>query len=221
MFIILRLQSLSPDEITTSVSNCKYVSVAVKVSGDGSCDTPGHSAKFCCHSLVQLVQSNEVANSNCMEGEGLKRGVEQLSREHSPTEAQKLRSVERVQDRRKNQTPSRRKPDSKRRRVRRKQEVGKSGWTDELNRISQSACRIFLSLPMLNRMELDQGVPEDLGLFMFVCFSQKTPEVKVQRMTEEIIQKTDKPISMLKIVKLYMQLVTAVLLQNYGQNRRF
>ena len=56
---------------------------------------------------------------------------------------------------------------------------------------------------------------------MFVCFSQKTPEVKVQRMTEEIIQKTDKPISMLKIVKLYMQLVTAVLLQNYGQNRRF
>ena len=164
MFIILRLQSLSPDEITTSVSNCKYVSVAVKVSGDGSCDTPGHSAKFCCHSLVQLVQSNEVANSNCMEGEGLKRGVEQLSREHSPTEAQKLRSVERVQDRRKNQTPSRRKPDSKRRRVRRKQEVGKSGWTDELNRISQSACRIFLSLPMLNRMELDQGVPEDLGI---------------------------------------------------------
>ena len=32
---------------------------------------------------------------------------------------------------------------------------------------------------------------------MFVCFSQKTHEVKVQRMTEEIIQKADKFVSML------------------------
>ena len=80
-----------------------------------------------------------------MEGEGLKRGVEQLGGEHSRTEAQKLRAVERAQDRRKNQTPSQRKRDSKRR-VRRKQEVGKSGWTDELKRISQSARGIFRRL---------------------------------------------------------------------------
>ena len=40
-----------------------------------------------------------------MEGEGLKRGLEQLRREHSPTDAQKLRAVERAQDSRKNQTP--------------------------------------------------------------------------------------------------------------------
>ena len=159
MFIILRLRSLSPDEITASVSNCKYVSVAVKVSGDGRCDTPGHSAKFCCYSLimhnskiidVQLAQSNKVANSNSMEGEGLKRGVEQLRREHSPTDAQKLRFVERAQERCKNQTLSRRKRHSKRH-VRRKQEVDKSGWTDELNRISQSARRIFPRLQTLNR----------------------------------------------------------------------
>ena len=114
MFIISRLQSLSPDDITTSVSNCKYMCVAAKVSGDGRCDSPGgHTAKFCCHSLmhnskivdVQLVRSNEVANSNCMEGEGLKRGLEQLRREHSPTDAQKLWAVERAQDWLKNQTP--------------------------------------------------------------------------------------------------------------------
>ena len=135
------------------------LSVAVKLSGDGRCDSPGHSAKFCCHSLmhyskivdVQLVQSNEVANSNCMEGEGLKRGVEQLRREHSPTDAQKLRGVERAQDRCKNHTPSRRKRDSKRHRVRRKQEVGKSVWTDEFNRMSQSARRIFPRLQTMNR----------------------------------------------------------------------
>ena len=108
----------------TSVSNCKFMSVAVKVSGDGRCDTPGHSAKFCCYSLimhnskiidVQLVQSNKVANSNCMEGEGLKRGVAQLRREHSPAGAQKLRAAERAQYRRKNQTPTQRKRDIKRR----------------------------------------------------------------------------------------------------------
>ena len=111
------------------------MSVAVKFSDDGGWESHGHSAKFCCHSLmhnskivdVQLVRSNEVANSNCMEGEGLKRGVEQLRREHSPTDAQKLRSVERAQDRRKNQTPSQKKRDSKRRNMRRKQ-VDKSAW---------------------------------------------------------------------------------------------
>ena len=85
-----------------------------------------------------------------MEGEGLKRGVEQLRREHSPTDAQKLRFVERAQERCKNQTLSRRKRHSKRH-VRRKQEVDKSGWTDELNRISQSARRIFPRLQTLNR----------------------------------------------------------------------
>ena len=83
--------------MTASVSNCKYMSVAVTVSGDGRCDSPGHSVKFCCHSLmhnskivdVQLVQSNEVANSNHMEGEGHKRGVEQL---RSSTHLQMLRN---------------------------------------------------------------------------------------------------------------------------------
>ena len=104
-----------------------------------------HNSKIVDVQLVQLVQSNKVANSNSMEGEGLKRGVEQLGGEHSRTEAQKLRAVERAQDRRKNQTPSQRKRDSKRR-VRRKQEVGKSGWTDELKRISQSARGIFRRL---------------------------------------------------------------------------
>ncbi|KXJ05053.1 hypothetical protein AC249_AIPGENE28460 [Exaiptasia diaphana] len=55
------------------------------LSGDGRCDSPGHSAKFGSYTVIeqktnrvldfQLVQSNEVKNSSWMEVEGLKRSV--------------------------------------------------------------------------------------------------------------------------------------------------
>ncbi|XP_078321751.1 uncharacterized protein LOC111111789 isoform X2 [Crassostrea virginica] len=59
---------------------------AVVLGGDGRADTPGHSAKFGCYSVVdldegivadiQLVQSNEVKSSSHMEKEGLVRCVD-------------------------------------------------------------------------------------------------------------------------------------------------
>ena len=55
----------------------------VILGGDGRCDSPGHNAKYCSYSVVdlkenkvldmQLVQSNEVSSSNAMEVEGLAR----------------------------------------------------------------------------------------------------------------------------------------------------
>jgi solute carrier family 8 (sodium/calcium exchanger) len=58
------------------------------LGGDGRADSPGHSAKYGSYSVVdllhnniidvQLVQSNEVANSNQMEKEGLMRAFELL-----------------------------------------------------------------------------------------------------------------------------------------------
>ncbi|XP_061179861.1 uncharacterized protein LOC133188445 [Saccostrea echinata] len=61
----------------------------VVLGGDGRCDSPGYSAKYCSYSLmdletnkiidVQLVQSNEVRGSTHMELEGLKRGLRHLT----------------------------------------------------------------------------------------------------------------------------------------------
>ncbi|XP_078378287.1 uncharacterized protein LOC144661382 [Oculina patagonica] len=61
------------------------------LGGDGRCDSPGHSAKYGSYSLMdleqnkildsQLVQSNEVKNSNAMEKEGLIRSLQFLSDE--------------------------------------------------------------------------------------------------------------------------------------------
>ncbi|XP_067659703.1 uncharacterized protein [Haliotis asinina] len=67
------------------------------LGGDGRADTPGHNAKFGSYTLmelstskvvhVELVQSNEVKNSNAMEKEGLTRSVHFLREEemHIPT----------------------------------------------------------------------------------------------------------------------------------------
>ena len=58
------------------------------LAGDGRCDSPGHNAKYGTYSLIEvttekiidfsLVQVSEVANSNCMEKEGLKRCLQFL-----------------------------------------------------------------------------------------------------------------------------------------------
>ncbi|XP_041474440.1 uncharacterized protein LOC121423188 isoform X2 [Lytechinus variegatus] len=58
------------------------------LGGDGRADSPGHCAKYGAYTLmdlkrnkivdVQLVQSNEVRNSNAMEKEGLRRGLAKL-----------------------------------------------------------------------------------------------------------------------------------------------
>ncbi|KAK3107593.1 hypothetical protein FSP39_017919 [Pinctada imbricata] len=60
----------------------------VNLAGDGRADSPGHSAKYGCYSLldvdegnvvgIQLVQSNEVGGSVQMEKEGLRRSMLQL-----------------------------------------------------------------------------------------------------------------------------------------------
>ena len=61
------------------------------LAGDGRCDSPGHNAKYGTYSLIEvttekivdfsLVQVSEVANSNCMEKEGLKRCLDKLERD--------------------------------------------------------------------------------------------------------------------------------------------
>ena len=61
------------------------------LAGDGRCDSPGHNAKYGTYSLMEvitekivdfsLVQVSEVANSNCMEKEGLKRCLDKLERD--------------------------------------------------------------------------------------------------------------------------------------------
>ena len=60
------------------------------LAGDGRCDSPGHNAKYGTYSVMEvttekivdfsLVQVSEVANSNAMEKEGLKRCLEFLER---------------------------------------------------------------------------------------------------------------------------------------------
>ena len=58
------------------------------LASDGRCDSPGHNTKYGTYSLMEvtwekivdfsLVQVSEVANSNCMEKEELKRCLERL-----------------------------------------------------------------------------------------------------------------------------------------------
>ena len=60
------------------------------LASDGRCDSPGHNAKYGTYSVMEvttekivdfsLVQVSEVANSNAMEKEGLKRCLEFLER---------------------------------------------------------------------------------------------------------------------------------------------
>ena len=60
----------------------------LKLSGDGRCDSPGYSAKYCTYSLVdsatdlildyKLIQSSETGSSVAMEKEGLRRSLNYL-----------------------------------------------------------------------------------------------------------------------------------------------
>lgn len=88
---ILRLQNChsvpAAIEVYTSQQADLFESLRDKsrvvLGGDGRCDSPGYSAKYCSYSLmdlesnkiidVQLVQSNEVKGSTHMELLGLKR----------------------------------------------------------------------------------------------------------------------------------------------------
>lgn len=63
----------------------------LKLGGDARCSSPGHTAKYGSYTFmdvetskviyIQLVQCNEVKNSNAMELEGLKRGLQFLKDE--------------------------------------------------------------------------------------------------------------------------------------------
>ena len=60
----------------------------LKLSGDGQCDSPGYSAKYCTYSLMdsatdlildyKLIQSSETGSSVAMEKEGLRRSLNYL-----------------------------------------------------------------------------------------------------------------------------------------------
>ena len=60
----------------------------LKLSGDGRCDSPGYSAKYCTYSLMdsvtdlildyKLIQSSETGSSVAMEKEGLRRSLNYL-----------------------------------------------------------------------------------------------------------------------------------------------
>ncbi|XP_010767710.1 uncharacterized protein [Notothenia coriiceps] len=64
----------------------------IHLTGDGRCDSPGHSAKYGGYTVIeqrinkvldtQLVQSNEVTSSNACELEGLKRCLTLLTETH-------------------------------------------------------------------------------------------------------------------------------------------
>ena len=67
---------------------------SVDLCGDGRCDSPGHSAKYGTHTLMDeksnlivefsLVQVTEVSSSNAMEYEGCKRSLESVIKEKVP-----------------------------------------------------------------------------------------------------------------------------------------
>ena len=60
----------------------------LKLSGDGLCDSPGYSAKYCTYSLMdsatglildyKLIQSSETSSSVAMEKEGLRQSLNYL-----------------------------------------------------------------------------------------------------------------------------------------------
>ena len=60
----------------------------LRLSGDGRCDSPGHSAKYGTYTMIdqitdkivdfQVVQVSEVTSSNAMEREGFKRCMEHI-----------------------------------------------------------------------------------------------------------------------------------------------
>ena len=70
------------------------------LSGDGRCDSPGHSAKYGTYTMIdqfsdkiidfQIVQVSEVTSSNAMEREGFKRCMENIQR--SQHKSSRLRS---------------------------------------------------------------------------------------------------------------------------------
>ena len=62
----------------------------INLIGDGRCDSPGHSAKYCTYTMMtdegrvvafNVVQVTEVTSSNAMEKEGFERCIQDLERE--------------------------------------------------------------------------------------------------------------------------------------------
>ena len=63
----------------------------VWISGDGRCDSPGYSAKYCTYSVmdqktdkildIETIQVSEVTSSNAMEREGCKRVLDRLGKD--------------------------------------------------------------------------------------------------------------------------------------------
>ena len=55
----------------------------VNLIGDGSCDSPGHNAKYCTYTMMtdEGKVAAEVTSSNAMEKEGFERCIQDLARE--------------------------------------------------------------------------------------------------------------------------------------------
>ncbi|XP_071818894.1 uncharacterized protein [Apostichopus japonicus] len=81
--VIQHVWQKKQDEI---FDDLKEIGIPLNLDGDGRRDSPGHSAKYGSYTFLdldwnkvihqELVQSNEVSNSNAMELEALKRGLQ-------------------------------------------------------------------------------------------------------------------------------------------------
>ena len=78
------------EEEKWQVLNDAKVAGFVNLSGDGRCDSPGHSAKYGTYTLMEdtgkiitfnVVQSTEVSSSNAMEKEGFERCLEEVEKQ--------------------------------------------------------------------------------------------------------------------------------------------
>ena len=77
-------------EETSSVLDEVKSNWPVNLTGDGRCDSPGHSTKYCTYTMMtdegkvaamNVVQVREVTLSNAMEKEGFDRWIQDLARE--------------------------------------------------------------------------------------------------------------------------------------------
>ena len=86
--LVPTVNSLWLDHQATVLEFLKGMPSPLKLSGDGRCDSPGYSAKYCTYSVMEqttsliadfkLVQVNECSSSVAMEKEGLIRCLDQL-----------------------------------------------------------------------------------------------------------------------------------------------
>ncbi|KAK3100232.1 hypothetical protein FSP39_016728 [Pinctada imbricata] len=91
MYLVPTIESVFKTQQVDLIQDILIRNRPVRIGGDGRCCSPGHTAKFGSYTVmdlssdkildIQLVQSNEVANSHNMEIEGLLRSLTYLEEE--------------------------------------------------------------------------------------------------------------------------------------------